>query len=154
MLENYITTASAESSQTIPMLASALRPGGYVMLRQQPCRIVDMSTTRTGKHGGDKVHITALDIFGDRKIEEHFMSTENVDVPLVTKQDYQLIDIDDDGFLIVLTRDGKTREDLRLPQNEAGRQIQFAFGEGDENITVSTIAAMGREEAIGWRKKK
>ena len=34
------------------------------MIKGKACKIVDMSTSKTGKHGHAKVHMVALDIFG------------------------------------------------------------------------------------------
>ena len=31
--------------------------------QNRPCKIVEMSTSKTGKHGHAKVHLVALDIF-------------------------------------------------------------------------------------------
>ena len=38
-----------------PQQCSALRKNGYVMLNNRPCKIMEMSTSKTGKHGHAKV---------------------------------------------------------------------------------------------------
>merc|ERR1711936_1550270 len=70
----------------------------FVMIKGKACKIVDMSTSKTGKHGHAKVHMVALDIFDGRKYEDICPSTHNMECPIVKRTEYQLIDIDDEGF--------------------------------------------------------
>lgn len=44
------------------MQCSALRKNGHVVIKGRPCKIVDMSTSKTGKHGHAKVHLVAVDV--------------------------------------------------------------------------------------------
>ena len=44
--------------------AGNLQKDDLVMLKDKPCKIVDISASRTGKHGQAKCHIVGQDIFG------------------------------------------------------------------------------------------
>lgn len=73
------------------MQCSSLRKNGFVVIKSRPCKIVDMSTSKTGKHGHAKVHLVAIDIFTGKKLEELCPSTHNMDVPNVSRREYQLV---------------------------------------------------------------
>merc|ERR1711874_934132 len=55
--ETFEATGAA-GALTYPIQCSALRKNGYAMLKGHPCKIVDMSTSKTGKHGHAKVNMT------------------------------------------------------------------------------------------------
>jgi translation initiation factor 5A len=111
------------------MQCSALRKNGHVVIKGRPCKIVDMSTSKTGKHGHAKVHIVALDIFTGKKLEDLSPSTHNMDVPNVTRREYQLLDVTDDGFLSLMDESGATKDDVKLPEGEIGDKITKMFNE-------------------------
>ena len=138
-------------SDTFPMQCSALRKNGFVVLKGFPCKIVDMSTSKTGKHGHAKVHIVGLDIFTGKKYEDLCPSTHNMEVPVVKRQEYTLIDITDDGY-VSLMLDTDTRDDLTLPPGELGDQIKEAFANaGDKEIVVTVQTAMGTEGIVSFK---
>ena len=45
-----------------------------------PAQVVDVSTSKTGKHGHAKCHFVALDIFTGKKLEDLQPSSHNSDV--------------------------------------------------------------------------
>jgi len=136
----------AGASLTYPMQCSALRKNGHVVIKGRPCKIVDMSTSKTGKHGHAKVHLIAIDIFTGKKLEDICPSTHNMDVPNVSRNEYQLVNIDD-GFLNLMTPDGTAKDDVKVPEGDLGTQITSGFEEG-KDLLVTIISAMGEEQAI------
>ncbi|GAO15737.1 hypothetical protein UVI_02043340 [Ustilaginoidea virens] len=143
-------SADAGASLTFPMQCSALRKNGFVVIKGRPCKIVDMSTSKTGKHGHAKVHLVALDIFTGKKYEDLSPSTHNMDVPNVTRREYQLLDISDDGFLSLMNDDGDTKDDVKMPDGEIGEKITklFKVDEKDTMTDVIILTSMGEEAAV------
>lgn len=68
-----------------------------------PSKVVNVSTSKTGKHGHAKANFTATDIFTGKKLEDVIPSTHTTSVPVVRRNEYQLLDISDDGFCSLLT---------------------------------------------------
>mmetsp|Transcript_22391 Transcript_22391/g.48926 ORF Transcript_22391/g.48926 Transcript_22391/m.48926 type:complete len:168 (+) Transcript_22391:51-554(+) len=142
--------ANAGASLTYPMQASSIRKNAYMVMKDQfPCKVVDVSTSKTGKHGHAKCHFVAVDIFTGKKYEDIVPSTHNCSVPNVSRAEYSLIDINDEGFVTLLTEGGDTREDLTLPTgtddaDKLAAQLKVDFNEGKELI-VTVTKAMGIE---------
>ncbi|KAJ5403436.1 eukaryotic translation initiation factor 5A [Penicillium cosmopolitanum] len=141
-------SADAGASTTYPMQCSALRKNGHVVIKGRPCKIVDMSTSKTGKHGHAKVHLVAIDIFTGKKLEDLSPSTHNMDVPKVGRKEYQLLDITDDDFLSLMKDDGDTKDDVKVPDNELGERIIKMFRDEEKDVNVIIQTAMGEEVAI------
>merc|ERR1712193_370165 len=121
-------SADAGASLTYPMQCSALRKNGFVVIKGRPCKIVDMSTSKTGKHGHAKVHLVAIDIFTSKK--------------------YQLLDISDDGFLSLMTDDGDTKDDVKVTDGEVGDRINKLFKEEEKDVNVVILTAMGEQACM------
>jgi len=139
--------SDAGASMTHPEQCSALRKNGYVCIKGRPCKIVEMSTSKTGKHGHAKVHLVAIDIFTTKKLEELCPSTHNMDVPNVKRKDFQLISVSDDGFMSLLLENGDVRSDVPVPDSELGQDIVRRCA-AEEQLIVTTMSAMGEEHAI------
>ncbi|KAL2001957.1 hypothetical protein VTN02DRAFT_935 [Thermoascus thermophilus] len=145
--EQTFEAADAGASLTYPMQCSALRKNGHVVIKGRPCKIVEMSTSKTGKHGHAKVHIVALDIFTGKKLEDLCPSTHNMDVPNVQRREYQLLDVTDDGFLSLMDENSNTKDDVRVPEGELGERIKSMFDDG-KDLNVTILTAMGEEACM------
>uniref|UniRef100_A0A804P9H1 Translation initiation factor 5A C-terminal domain-containing protein n=1 Tax=Zea mays TaxID=4577 RepID=A0A804P9H1_MAIZE len=121
-----VTTAPALASaihgrprpETCPHLSRSPPHPGAPTTPLHGAQVVEVSTSKTGKHGHAKCHFVAIDIFNGKKLEDIVPSSHNCDIPHVNRTEYQLIDISEDGFVSLLTSDGNTKDDLRLPTDE------------------------------------
>ncbi|KAM4606387.1 eukaryotic translation initiation factor 5A-1 isoform 1-T2 [Polymixia lowei] len=142
-------TGESGASATYPMQCSALRKNGFVVLKGRPCKIVEMSTSKTGKHGHAKVNLVGIDIFTNKKYEDMCPSTHNMDVPAIKRLDYQLVNITD-GYMSLMADNGDVREDLRVPESDVGKDIEAKF-DAQEDFLVTVLSAMGEECAVGTK---
>ncbi|KAG2322688.1 hypothetical protein Bca52824_015901 [Brassica carinata] len=151
--EHHFESSDAGASKTYPQQAGNIRKGGYIVIKGRPCKVVEVSTSKTGKHGHAKCHFVAIDIFTSKKLEDIVPSSHNCDVPHVNRVDYQLIDISEDGFYVsLLTDNGSTKDDLKLPTDEALlTQLKSGFEEG-KDIVVSVMSAMGEEQMCALKE--
>ncbi|KAL1284361.1 Eukaryotic translation initiation factor 5A-2 [Trichinella pseudospiralis] len=149
--ENFQTGDSGASS-TFPKQCSALRKNEHALLKGRPCKIVEMSTSKTGKHGHAKVHLVGIDIFTGKKYEDVCPSTHNMDVPFVKRKDFQLMAINDDGYVALLDMDSfEEKSDLKLPDGELGQQIKDVFEKDESGILITVVSAMGEEAIMAYK---
>jgi len=144
----------AGASLTFPMAAGNLKKGDFVCIKEHPCKIVDISTSKTGKHGHAKTIIVALDIFTNKKLEDQAPSSHSLPCPVVTRKEYQLLDINKDGMLSLMDDDNNTREDLNLPDDdEVAIPIKEEFAAG-KNLVLIVVSAMGKDCVVGHKDEK
>lgn len=150
--------ADAGASHTYPMQAGALRKGGHCMLKGRPCKLVEITTSKTGKHGHAKAHLVGICIFTNKKCEDLCPTSHSMEVPNVKRDEYQLIDCDEaDGTLSLLLETGETKDDLNLPKTTEGQYEEVSqdcikmFDEG-KSVMCVVIAACGEEKLISVRE--
>merc|ERR1712039_767960 len=108
--------AESGASHVYPMQCGELRKGSHVMLKGHPCKVAEISTSKTGKHGHAKAHIVGLDIFTWKKYEDLCPTSHNMEIPFVKRTEYQLLNADpDNGQVSLLLESGDTKDDLNLP---------------------------------------
>ena len=141
---------------TIPMSAGSIKKGHYMMIKDNPCKIMIVTTSKTGKHGHAKAAITGMCIFTNKKCEDSVPTSHNVEVPNVTKTEYMLVNIDDEDYVTIEDQEsGEVREDLKLSVHpywaKVNKKIKEDFNKGEE-LLVTVIGAMNKECVISSRK--
>ncbi|CUG06258.1 eukaryotic translation initiation factor 5A, putative [Bodo saltans] len=150
--DEEIQVAESNSTETYPIQAGALKKGGFIAINGNACKVIDLSVSKTGKHGHAKVSITAVGIFDGRKMEDQAPSTHNVSAPFVKTEAYSVLDIDNDGQLTLMDGDGAERTGIPLPTypEKLAAEIKEAFESGKE-IQVVVTSAMGIEQVTGTK---
>lgn len=138
-------------SKNIPVQASSVKKGGHAILKNRPCKITHVSISKTDKHGHAKMHFVGVDVFTGKKYEEICPSTHTIMQPVLERDEFDLLMIEDDGYLTLLEESGIEKNDIRLPENELGEKIREKYNNGD---TLSlTVLRWGEEEAVISMKK-
>jgi translation initiation factor 5A len=73
--------------------AGSLKEGSFVVIDEEPCKIVEVEKSKPGKHGSAKVRITAIGIFDGVKRSMVVPVDQKVDVPMIEKRVAQVISI-------------------------------------------------------------
>jgi translation initiation factor 5A len=74
-----------------PMELSALRVGSYVIVDNEPCRIVDYTKSKPGKHGSAKARVVAIGVFDGSKRTFVKPVSAQVEVPIMEKRGGQVL---------------------------------------------------------------
>merc|ERR1712230_195658 len=166
--ENFdIETTDAGASATVSVEAGQIRAGGYIMIKGKPCKVKNVSVSKTGKHGHAKCKFAATDIFTGATCEELCPATHGIDVPFVTKKDWQIQGLQDETYVLLMDEEGEMREDLQLPttmnfNTDDDQKVSdlikeyCAQIEGGEEIDIfcTVLSAIGLEKITEVRKKE
>lgn len=70
-----------------------LKEGGYIVIDDEPCEIVSISVSKSGKHGAAKARIEAIGIFDGQKRSLVQPVSAKVYVPIVERKRAQVLSI-------------------------------------------------------------
>eukprot|EP00944_MAST-04C_sp_MAST-4C-sp1_P009665 g9665.t1 len=146
MSDDEFESGGSGASLVVPKRAGELKKGMVAFLKEKPCKIIEVTTSKTGKHGHAKANITGIDIFTGKKYIDISPTSHTMYQPVVDTNDWTVTDIDDEGFVTLMDDDGNQKEDLQLPTRdfildpELGEKIKTAFEE-DQEVVVKVQSA-------------
>jgi translation initiation factor 5A len=102
---------------TKPMDVGELRVGGYMMIDGEPCKIMDVTKSKPGKHGSAKARIVAIGVFDNQKRQFVKPVDCGAEVPIIDKRAGQVFSVNPSGVQIM---DLETYEyiDAPFPEEE------------------------------------
>jgi translation initiation factor 5A len=116
-----------------------LRVNGYMIIDDEPCKIMSISTSKPGKHGEAKSRIEAVGLFDGQKRSVVHPVKHKVGVPMIDKRQGQVITASGDMAQIM---DLETYEtfDMMVDEEfqgklEAGQEINYMIALGRMKIT-------------------
>lgn len=72
---------------------ASLKTGTYIMIDDEPCKIVEISKSKLGKHGAAKARIVAIGAFTGQKRTVIKSTGDKVQVPVISRKDAQVLSI-------------------------------------------------------------
>lgn len=116
-----------------------LKVGKYVLIDNEPCRVVDAVHSKPGKHGGAKARIDAIGLFDNQRRSLMGPVSMNIEVPIINKKSAQVLNVVGDNVQLM---DMETYETFELKKPE-----EFE-GELAQGAAVIYMEAMGRRKLL------
>jgi translation initiation factor 5A len=89
-----------------------LQPGRFCIIDDEPCKVLNVTTSAPGKHGGAKARLEAIGLFDNKKRSIVRPASADIDVPIIEKKTGQVIVITGDNAQIM---DMETYETFETP---------------------------------------
>ena len=116
-----------------------LKVNRYIIIDDEPCKILSISTSKPGKHGEAKARIEAIGIFDNQKRSVVHPVKHKVGVPMIDKRSAQILAIMGDNVQLM---DMSTYATFEMPipeefkgQLEPGKEILYIEALGRKKIT-------------------
>jgi len=97
-----------------------LKKGNYILIDGVACRVVDVSTSKSGKHGGAKCRVEGIGLFDGRRKSIVKPADSKVDVPILEKKRAQVLAIIQNKVQLMDMEDYSTFE-LEIPDEMKGK---------------------------------
>ena len=116
-----------------------LRVNRYMIINEEPCKIMSISTSKPGKHGESKARIEAIGVFDKQKRSVVHPVKHKIHVPIIDKRNAQILALMGDNVQLM---DLETYETFEMPipdefkgQLEPGKEISYLEALGRKKIT-------------------
>jgi len=119
-----------------------LKVGSFIVIDGEPCRIVEMSRAKTGKHGSAKANVVAIGLFSKAKKTLVAPVDTQVEVPVIEKHVGQIIA---DMGTMYQVMDMETYETFEVEKDSIEEDIRNKLGGGSE---VEYWVVMGKRLII------
>jgi len=116
-----------------------LRVNRYMIIDEEPCKIMSISTSKPGKHGEAKARIEAIGIFDGQKRSVVHPVKHKIHVPLIDKRNAQVVALMGDNVQLMDLETYETFE-MKIPdeykgQLKPGAEISYLEALGKKKIT-------------------
>lgn len=101
---------------------STLKKGNYCVIDGAASQVVDVQTSRPGKHGHAKVRLSAVGLIDNKKRIVVMPGHDNMDVPIVDKRSAQVLSVHENTANVMDTETYETF-DMQIPEELAGQVV-------------------------------
>jgi translation initiation factor 5A len=118
----------------------SLRVNRYVIIDDEPCKIMSISTSKPGKHGEAKARIEAIGVFDGQKRSIVHPVKHKVNVPMIDKRTAQVLALMGNSTVQLMDLETYETFEMSIPdefknQLEPGKEIQYLEALGKKKIT-------------------
>ncbi len=120
----------------------ALKEGKYVVMDEEPCTIISMTTSKPGKHGAAKARLEGFGVFDSQKRTAIQPVTAKMYVPIIERRSGQVLSVLEDTAQVMDLEDYSTIE-IKIPAElrdkgriEPGKEIPFLHYDGKYKIDI------------------
>lgn len=115
-----------------------LKEGKYVIIDDEPCTIMSITSSKPGKHGAAKARMEAIGVFDSQKRTAVHPVTAKIYVPIIERKSGQVLALRGETAQIMDLEDYSTIE-IKIPADmqdriEPGKEIPFLHYEGKYKI--------------------
>ncbi len=116
-----------------------LKENRYMIIDNEPCKIISISVSKPGKHGEAKARIDAVGIFDGQKRSVVYPVRHKVQIPVIDKRSAQVVAIMGDKVQLMDMETFETFE-MEIPEEfkgklKEGEEIQYLQAMGKRKIT-------------------
>lgn len=127
-----------------PAELGSVKVGSYVLLDDEPCKVVDYEHFKPGKHGSAKVRIMAISVFTGSKKSYVSQAQSRIDVPMIDKRSGQITSVTDNSVQVM---DLETFEVFEQPK-PTGEETAELGGPLTPGAEVEYWSMMGRKKIM------
>ena len=92
-----------------------LKVGRYMLIDEEPCKIMEITMSKPGKHGEAKARIVAIGAFDNQKRSVVFPVKHKIKVPIIEKKTAQVLSITNKEAQLM---DSETFETFIIPLDD------------------------------------
>ncbi|WP_174449108.1 translation initiation factor IF-5A [Conexivisphaera calida] len=123
-----------------PVDLGDVKEGSFVVVDDEPCRVVEVEKSKPGKHGSAKIRLVAIGFFTGSKKSYMGPSSSKIDVPEVEKRVGQILNVSNGTVQLMDLETFETFETQYFDEDiasrlEPGAEVEYWRIMGKSKIT-------------------